>query len=178
VKAQNPPQAAKPSPTSPAEEPPKERPVPAPQRTSEPAAAPEQVILVRSSPVGAKLVFDGKPELVCTTPCSVPLPRGRHTMEATIDGYRSTLRVFESPRESEFYLNLTRASGTLLVRTTPPGATVRINGQVRPEKTPATIPLPVGRYKLVVSLAGYQDDDQNLEIRDGAMLEANFSLGK
>ena len=178
VQAQNPPQVAKPSPTSPAEEPPKERPAPAPQRTSEPAAPPEQVILVRSSPVGAKVVFDGKPELVCATPCSLGLPRGRHTMVATIDGYRSALRVFDSPRESEFYLNLTRAGGTLLVRTTPPGATVRINGQVRPEKTPATIPLPVGRYKLVVSLAGYQDDDQDLEIRDGAMLEANFSLGK
>jgi serine/threonine protein kinase len=171
-------EAAKPSPASPAEAPPKEQPASPPQQTRAPVALPQQPILIRSSPVGAKVVFDGKPDSACTTPCSVPLPNGRHTMEATFAGYRPILRVFESPRESEFYLSMTRAGGTLLVRTIPPGASVRINGEVRPEKTPATIPLPVGHYKLVVSLAGYRDDDQDLDIKDGAMLEATFSLGK
>jgi len=95
-----------------------------------------------------------------------------------LPGYHATMRVFEVPKQSELYLSLARAGGTLIVKTTPPGATIYINAQARPERTPAMVPLEPGRYKLTVSLAGYKDDEQDIQVRDGAVLEANFTLGR
>jgi len=191
-------EAAKPSPMSPAppvEEPPAEQPVvmkpaadeppapkpstvPAKARKEEPTAPAEQIVLIRSTPPGARVIVDDRADWACTTPCSLPLPHGRHALSAVLQGYHAALRVFEVPKQSELYLSLGRTGGTLIVKTTPVGATISINGQARPEKTPAMIPLAPGRYKVTVSLAGYKDDDQDINVRDGAMLEANFTLGR
>jgi serine/threonine protein kinase len=181
-------EAAKPSPMSPAsaEAPPRAeepamKPATAPAKSRKEEAAtepPEQVVLLRSTPPGARVIVDERPDWACTTPCSIPLPHGRHSLNAVLQGYNAGMRVFEVPKQSELYLSLTRTGGTLIVKTTPPGAAIYINGQVRPEKTPAMVPLSPGRYKLTVSLPGYKDDDQDIQMRDGAVLEANFTLGR
>ena len=180
---------AKPSPMSPAPEQGEPKPVapaqarapatlPArPPKTEAPAPA-EQVVLIRSMPPGARVVVDERPDWTCTTPCSLTLPHGRHALSAVLQGYNTGMRVFEVPKESGLFLSLARAGGTLIVKTTPPGATIFIDGQARPEKTPAMIPLAPGRHKLSVSLAGYNKDYQDILMRDGATLEANFTLGR
>jgi serine/threonine-protein kinase len=180
--------AAKPSPMSappvveekPSEEAPAPKPatVPAKPNNVAPAEPAEQVVLIRSTPPGARVVVDERSDWGCTTPCSLPLPHGRHSLNAVLPGYHSALRVFEVPKQSELYLSLARTGGTLIVKTTPAGAAILINGRARPEKSPAMIPLEPGRYKLTVSLAGYKDDYQDIVVRDGAVLEANFTLGR
>ncbi|MEN6605224.1 MAG: protein kinase [Bryobacteraceae bacterium] len=180
---------AKPSPMSPAPEQEEPKPVapaqpqipatsPARPPKVEPAAPAEQVVLIRSMPPGARVVVDERPDWTCSTPCSLTLPHGRHALSATLQGYNTGMRVFEVPKESGLFMSLARAGGTLIVKTTPPGATIFINGQARPEKTPAMVPLAPGRYKLSVSLAGYNNDYQDITVRDGATLEANFTLGR
>jgi hypothetical protein len=175
------PEVKKPSPMSPPiEEGPREKPQPVspPPRAKEPAPPAEQMVLLRSTPPGAKVVIDDRLELGCTTPCSVSLPHGRHMLTATLSAHHPATRVFEVPKQSELYLNLARNGGMLIVKTIPPGAIIFLNGQERPEKTPAMIPLAVGRYKLLVSKLGYKDDDQDIDMKDGSMLEASFTLGK
>jgi hypothetical protein len=151
---------------------------PAKPPKAEPAAPAEQVVLIRSMPPGARVVVDERPDWTCSTPCSLTLPHGRHALSAVLQGYNPGMRVFEVPEESGLFLSLARAGGTLIVKTTPPGATIFINGQARPERTPAMVPLAPGRYRVTVSLAGYNNDDQDIVVRDGATLEANFTLGR
>lgn len=165
----------KPSEEAPA---PKPATVPAKPNNVAPAETAEQVVLIRSTPPGVRVVVDERSDWGCTTPCSLPLPHGRHSLNAVLPGYHSALRVLEVPKQTELYLSLARTGGTLIVKTTPAGATITINGQARPEKSPAMIPLNPGRYKLIVSLAGYKDDDQDIVVREGAVLEANFTLGR
>jgi serine/threonine-protein kinase len=151
---------------------------PATVRKEDSAEPGEQVVLIRSTPQGARVMVDERSDWACTTPCSMTLPHGRHALNGVLPGYHATMRVFEVPKQSELYLSLARTGGTLIVKTTPPGAIVYINGQARPERTPAMVPLDPGRYKLTVSLAGYKNDEQDIQVREGAVLEANFTLGR
>ena len=104
----------------------------------------------------------------CQTPCSLKLPSGRHTLAATHQGFRRTLRIFESPRESEVFINLDRATGTLMVRSNPQGATISIDGQDRPERTPAVLTLPVGTHTVSVERNG-QQESHTIAVRDSAI---------
>ena len=116
---------------------------------SKPAPAIVATRLV-TSPPGANLVVDGNPAYACTSPCSVDLPRGRHTIAATLEGYRRTLKIFESPGETEIFLNLDRTSGSLVVRSEPRGAVILVDGETWKEKTPSLLLLPTGRHSIEV----------------------------
>ena len=74
----------------------------------------------------------------------MPLKGGRHTLSATLGGYRRTLRIFEVPRDAELFLNMDRASGTVMVRSEPAGASIVVDGEQRSERTPAMLHLPAG----------------------------------
>ena len=62
-----------------------------------------------------------------------------------------------------------------MLGSTPPGATIFIDGQERPEKTPAVIKLPVGRYKVRVSKEGLTPKETMVEIKDGGNPEININ---
>jgi hypothetical protein len=51
-------------------------------------------------------------------------------------------------------ISLREASGTLMVTTVPPGASVRINGQLVQQVTPAAITLRPGTYSVTVEKGG------------------------
>ena len=147
------------SPTPAAEpEPPKARP---------PAQNSGETRLV-SNPPGAFVVVDGTSSMSCQTPCTLTLPPGRHTLAATHQGFRRTLRIFESPKESEIFVNLDRATGTLMVRSQPPGAAIVIDGQTRPERTPAVLNLLVGPHTIAVERNG-QQESHTITVRDSAI---------
>jgi serine/threonine-protein kinase len=134
----------------------RDAPTPAPTPPSPPAASPKpsasapvQTRLV-TNPSGASLVVDGNPAYACTSPCTIELPRGRHTIAATMSGYRRTLKIFESPAESEIFLNLDRTTGSLVVRSEPRGATILVDGQTWKEKTPSLLLLPTGPHTIEI----------------------------
>jgi serine/threonine protein kinase len=152
------------------------------RQAAEPPATPgaetDLAVNVQTTPAGASITFDNDPALSCQSPCSLPLAKGRHTLSATTSGYRAALRIFELPRDAELSVNLIRMAGQIHVVTDPPGAAILVNGQQRSEKTPATIELPVGKQTVVVSMPGYKNDDQEIDVRDGAYMRLSFTLSK
>jgi len=138
----------------------------------------EFTVLVRTTPPGAEIVIDANPLLSCTTPCSLQLPSGRHTLAANLDGHRTALRIFRLPEESNLYLYLTPLSGQIQVLSQPAGAAILVNGVRRPETTPATLQLPAGKHLITVVKEGYQQDQQEVELKDSAFVRLNFVLGQ
>ena len=121
-----------------------------------------------TNPPGAFVVVDGVSEQSCTSPCVLPLKPGRHTLSATLAGYRRTLRIFEAPRDAELFLNMDRASGTVIVRSDPQGASIVVDGQDRNERTPAMLNLPAGPHTIEVVRNG-QRESQKVIVADGAI---------
>ena len=119
-----------------------------------------------TNPPGATLVLDGKPELTCVAPCSLELSSGRHTVAATLDGYRQALKIFQAPQDGDVFLNLDRTTGTVMIRSEPRGASIYVDGQLRKEKTPALLRLPTGKHSIEV----VQDDRR--ETRDLTIAES------
>jgi serine/threonine-protein kinase len=156
---------------------------PKPQaRSGETAAAPgvsaggqTQVVLVRTSPPGAVVVFDRNPGLSCKTPCSISLAPGRHTAAASLAGYRPAMRIFEVPGEADLFLYLAPMSGQVQIVSEPPGAMILLDGSPRRETTPATIELPAGRHTVTVIKDGRRAE-QEIEVKDGAFVRINFVL--
>ncbi|HEU0141485.1 MAG TPA: protein kinase [Bryobacteraceae bacterium] len=132
-----------------------------------PSSTAEYTTQISSSPSGAAVVFDNNPSIHCRTPCAIPLLAGRHTLSAELEGYRQALRIFEVPAEREVFVPLERRTGQLSIRSNPPGASISINGEPRPEKTPVTLSLPAGKYRVGVGGAGHPQEVTDVEIKDG-----------
>jgi len=155
-------------------------PVPKPPSTPSPKTAPapgEYKLVVTTSPPGAEIIFDGNPQTRCQSPCTVALSPGRHTLAASLAGHRPELRIFEMTAPRELFLVLAPQTGTLRVESVPAGAQILINGQARPETTPATLTLPVGKYQVEVVKDGSRDQ-QAIEIKEGALLRVSFQLSQ
>ena len=103
------------------------------------------------------------------------LPAGRHTIVATREGYRRTLKIFETPGSDGVFLNLDRMSGTLMVRSEPRGAEIMVDGQLRSEKTPAVLTLPTGRHNIEVQQAN-RKVTQEVVIRDSGITNLAVDL--
>ncbi len=130
-----------------------------------------------TNPPGARLTIDGSPALSCQAPCSLTLPSGRHTLAATMPGFRRTLRILETPRDNEVFLNLDRSSGTVMIRSEPRGATIYVNGEARSDRTPAMFSLPVGNYTIEVVNDG-QRESRQVQVRDSEITNVAVEFGR
>jgi serine/threonine protein kinase len=167
--------AEKPSPMRPRE--PEEAPAneAATATTAHHAPGAEAPAQFTTNPSGAKVMVDDDPGLACTSPCQLPLAPGRHTLAASSDGYRVARRIFEMPRDAQMNVSLDRMMGTLSIITDPPGATIAINGQTRPEKSPLVLSLPVGTYQLRVA-KGNLHYEESVTIQDGGLAQRKYTL--
>lgn len=129
-------------------------------------------VAIRTTPEGAKVIIDEGKLPPCTSPCLIELPNGRHTASITLDTYKTEMRIFYVPNDSAVSVNLEKRKGTLEVNSTPPGATVTIDGAEYPQKTPVMIPLVIGKHTVVVTLPGKPPYSQSFEMRS----EATISL--
>jgi hypothetical protein len=123
-------------------------------------------------------MFDNDPNKTCKSPCSLPMPPGRHTVSTALVGHRSALRIFETPKEADLFLFLARMTGQVQILSEPPAASIVVNGETRAEKTPATLEIPVGKYSIEVDKDGYRRDRQDVEVKDGAFIRISFTLGR
>jgi len=172
-------QAPVPEKTDPKTEPPQEAVAPAvpkPRNVKEPEPAEYAARLV-TNPPGATLTIDSKPDQTCKTPCSVNLPPGRHTLSSNLAGFRRALRIFELPKEPEVFINLEVTTGTVMIRSDPPGGAILVDGQTRSEKTPALITLPTGSHRIEVAREGYRNFVETLDIKDSVItnIEVNWA---
>lgn len=151
------------------------RPTPRLTPRATPTSAGPAYLHVATVPPGATVVFDNNPQSTCRTPCDLQLPAGRHTLTTSLPGYRSQLRIFELPADSDMLISFQKAMGTVVLRSDPAGAAIRLDGQDRPERTPATINVPVGRHKLELVKEGFRPYEQEVEVRDGAVTNVDIS---
>jgi len=135
----------------------------------------EKTVQFLTDPPGAKVTIDDNASLTCKAPCMLPLPLGRHTMNAQLAGFRSYPKVFNIPQDGDIFLQLSKAVGTLSVTSNPPGATIEINNEMQEKKTPAIFNLPPGTYHVRVARSGAFLDFE-AEIKDQAVVVKNVSF--
>ena len=155
------PEIRKPAPPRPREEPPVRR---------TPVRASAQPVTIISSPGGATAELDGRSDTACSTPCSIDASPGRHTLALTLPGYqieRREVDVGSSPMELPAIV-LHAPGGTLMLTSTPSGATVLVDGKRIPQTTPAQIPLSLGSHRVTVQKDG-REGTQMVEMRAGIM---------
>jgi len=97
------------------------------------------------------------------------LPAGRHVLNFQLAGYRSAVRILNVPQDQSASVRLEQQSGTLMVKTTPGGAAIILNGQTQTQQTPAVIKLPIGNYKLILRKEGLRDYEEDIQVKDGVI---------
>jgi serine/threonine-protein kinase len=133
---------------------------PAPPSKPEPAT-----VNFVSAPAGARVAVDGLTE-TCTTPCAIELPAGQRVIRFTLAGHRFGQAIIDVPGETLVNVTLDPLVGTLVIKSTPPGAQIILDGEIRTEVTPAILRLSVGKHRVVLRKAGSPDDEQDVEIKD------------
>ncbi len=150
-------------------------PPPPTPKSSSAALAP--VNIVTSEP-GARVVADGNPETACDTPCSLTLPGGRHDLLFTQTGRYPERREVQVGREpASVNVSLRPVMGTVMISTTPPGATISIDGRGVMGETPLTLKLPFGRHVVSASKEGFTAAQKAIEIADDNILSVSITLG-
>jgi serine/threonine-protein kinase len=134
------------------------------------APAGMMAVAIRSTPEGAKVILDEGKFPPCTTPCLVEFPNGRHSAAIMLDSYRTEMRIFYVPQDATISVNLEKRKGMLEISSTPPGATVTIDGVEQSNKTPAQFPLVVGKHTVVVALPGKPPYTQTFDMRAEAVI--------
>jgi serine/threonine-protein kinase len=127
-----------------------------------------QDVWVSTNPPGAKAVLDDDLSQACRTPCMVHAATGIHNLTISQAGYENEyreLRIGDTAQDVP-PITLRKPSGTLMLTTNPPGASVRVNGQLIQQVTPAQITLPPGNYSIAVEKGG-RTQTQRVEIGQG-----------
>jgi hypothetical protein len=119
-----------------------------------------------TAPAGATITVDGS--LTCTSPCSLRLTAGRHGIQSTLPGYIATFKTIEVPQVLDLFVPLPEATGILSVLSTPPGATIIVDGKSRAEKTPAKLTLREGAHKIEI-VSGNLRDSHEVNIKQGGI---------
>ncbi|MBM3735200.1 MAG: PEGA domain-containing protein [Acidobacteria bacterium] len=169
-------QEVPPLPPAPDPEPPK----PAPVVVSEPKPVPVPVaaqpaeVRFETTPSGATVKVDGYSG-TCVTPCSMELPAGRQVVRFSLAGHRAGLAIIEVPRDTDASALLEQSGGTLIVRSTPPGAMIFVDGKQHTGVTPARLRLPPGKHRIMLRRAGLPDEEQEVEIKDQAIANMEIS---
>ena len=142
-------------------------------------------ITVISDPVTAYVYMDG--DYQGRTPLTLPkVPPGTHTLELDAGNYhdwKTTVTVAEgSDQTVRATLSPIPSSttGWIQVASTPPGATIRMDGVVQGQTPPSgvfTIPnVPAGDHLLSLQLPGFQDYATTVNVRAGTTSHVNAPL--
>jgi serine/threonine-protein kinase len=133
-------------------------------------------IEVLTTPPGASVRVNGRKTGGPPTPATLgDLPFGTWKLEVVLEGYEPATREVTLDAKSpvkQLSLELKKAAlppGTLTITTTPPGATVVLDGKQLDGKTPLEVSVSAAQEHLVrVSLAGHVDDAKTVEVASGA----------
>jgi serine/threonine-protein kinase len=140
-----------------------------------PAEAPATLMAFQltTTPAGAQATVDGSPDLQCTSPCSLSLPLGRHTIQVHRDGFRDVQRVFNLPDDPGVIVALSPATGVVSISSTPPGLAIMVDGKEQARKTPSSLLLPVGAHKITIVKDG-QKQEFTVDVREGVVVERSI----
>lgn len=145
-------------------------------RASQPTA---QSVMLVTSPGGATVTVDRHPDQTCKTPCELQVLPGRYSLAFTLPGYQIEHRdidvgmaAFELPA-----VVLRSQGGVLMLSSSPPGATILVNGKTVTEVTPARLTLPPGDYTITVEKNGLRSENK-IPIKNGDTRLLKVNLGQ
>ena len=124
-------------------------------------------ITIASEPSGATVTLDKT--ALGSTPLTTSVSAGRHLATISLANYETaykTLKV-EGATVTES-IKLTPITSTVLIQSEPAGATVTRDGATAGE-TPLLIPeVPIGKYRIGISLTGYKPQEVDLTVAGSA----------
>ena len=127
---------------------------------SAPVVIPGQA-LIDSSPQGAQFQVDGKSDPSWVTPFNVTaLGPGKHIVSASKSGYSSEIRSVDvaAGSKTSLVLHLSPVNALMVVNSTPPGATVMLDGKSSGRVTPAQFAVEKGSHTILLRKPGYLDE--------------------
>jgi len=131
-----------------------------------PAPAPVAAVipgeaLIDSSPQGAAFEVDGKGDPSWVTPFNVAgLSPGKHIISASKSGYVSEIRSVDvaAGGKASLLLHLAAMNALVVVNSTPPGASIVIDGRPTGRVTPAQFAVEKGSHTVLLRKEGYLDE--------------------
>jgi hypothetical protein len=81
------------------------------------------------------------------------------------------------PGDSEIFTALELRGGVLLLRSSPEGSSVTINGKPS-GVTPLRLKLPAGKYELEITKPGFSRDVGSVDLREGATITVEAKLSQ
>ena len=125
-----------------------------------------QDLWVSTDPPGAKAVLDDDLGQSCRTPCMVRAATGTHHLTISQAGFENEYREVHVGETAQDVppITLRKPSGTLMLSTTPAGASIRVDGKLITQTTPTAISLAPGTYSITVEKGG-QSRTQKIEIQ-------------
>ncbi|HYM11862.1 MAG TPA: protein kinase [Bryobacterales bacterium] len=161
---------------APVEKPTAAKPAAPPASTGEVPKA-GRVINITTTVPGARVVVDSKDDAACTTPCSVPVGNGRHTLLFTQTGFHAESReVVVAGKPVDVQLALRPVVGTVMLATNPPGAAVTVDGKAVDGQTPLQLKLPPGAHVIAATKEGAGSSRQTVEVTDDALIPVRMTL--
>ncbi len=105
----------------------------------------------------------------CVAPCDIQLPPGRHTLYVSREGYKTYVTLVDvvAKQTVTSHPSVEAKTGTLVVSTDEPGATVEIDAFAR-GPTPALLTLPVGKHEVRVTMHGFRPIARSIVIEANA----------
>ncbi len=135
----------------------------------------QAVLDVSSRPPGARVFLDGT--YAGTTPLRKETPPGEHEVRVLLEGFKPWEQRVSAVkgRSHPVHAVLEPLTIPLEIRSTPPGARILIDGEEK-GRTPLTVPLPAGRYRLVLEKPGYHSWEGSLKVREKFSKPLNIRL--
>ena len=139
------------------------------------SAADLAVVNVRSTPPGARVLFDGR-DTGKTTPTTIPeiAPGVEHTIALSLDGWvtKSETLLLEGGQVRDLAATLERAplgpgETQLVVTVDPPDSRVLLDDRPLEGNPPYALRLPAQRMRLTVEHGGYRSQSQDLSPTGG-----------
>lgn len=134
-------------------------------------------LYVSTSPPSATVYIDGKSR--GRTPVTVMLSDSKpHLLDIKKNGYNNVRQtvILNNGQKLPLDIQLESILGLALIKTTPPGASVRINDIDR-GKTPLLVTdLPIGIYHVSIAAPGFIKKDLELVLNDRIPVEINEQL--
>jgi serine/threonine protein kinase len=128
-----------------------------------------QDVWVTTNPPGAKVVLDDNLGQACAAPCMLHGVTGTHHLTVSLAGFLNEYReihigttALDVPQ-----ISLRQPTGTLWLTTIPTGASVRIDGKLIAQTTPAQISLAPGTYSVTVERDGVARTEK-IQLRDSS----------
>jgi len=135
------------------------------------------VLNIRSFPSGATVLLDTRQ--VGTTPLVLSqVTPGTHAVEIRLSGWEVWNGTAIAVRGSttQIIANMTHTAYSLIVTSTPPGATVALDGTVKGITPLTALGLKPRNYKMVVSLKGYAPISRTVDLSDATQSIQDFTL--